>query len=88
MREQQKMKPLTDKFQKFWTRDRAVLMACIGIALCFWFLNKLSASFRTVKAVKIDYKIPFGKVFSLPPPQYVTVTMQGTGWDLLLWQTR
>ena len=84
MPEQQKMKPLTDKFQKFWTRDRAVLMACIGIALCFWFLNKLSTSFRTVKAVKMDYKIPFGKVFSAPPPQYATVTMQGTGWDLLL----
>jgi hypothetical protein len=68
----------------FWTRDRAVLMSCIGIALCFWFLNRLSSSFRQTKSIRLDYVLPKGKAFSVPPPQYVQVTMQGTGWDMLL----
>jgi YbbR-like protein len=71
------------KIQEFWTKDRAVLMVCIGIALSFWFLNKLSASFRKTIPVKIEYNLPNSKTFSTPPPQYVMVTLQGTGWDML-----
>jgi YbbR-like protein len=74
---------LPHKFQQFWTKDRAVLMVCIGIALCFWFLNKLSASFRKTIPVRIDYNLPKEKTFSVVPPPYAMVTMEGTGWDLL-----
>jgi hypothetical protein len=75
---------LPSKMKAFWTRDRAVLMTCIGIALCFWFLNRLSSSFRQTKSIRLDYELPKGKAFSIPPPLYVQVTMQGTGWDMLL----
>jgi hypothetical protein len=75
---------LPAKMKAFWTRDRAVLMSCIGIALCFWFLNRLSSSFRQTKSIRLDYALPKGKAFSVAPPQYVQVTMQGTGWDMLL----
>jgi YbbR domain-containing protein len=71
------------KIREFWTKDRAVLMVCIGIALSFWFLNKLSTSFRKTIPVKIEYNLPKEKTFSTPPPQYVMVTLQGTGWDML-----
>jgi hypothetical protein len=65
------------------TQDRAVLMICIGIALVFWFLNKLSTSYRQTQSLKINYVLPKGKAFSSPPPQYISATFQGTGWDLL-----
>jgi hypothetical protein len=69
--------------RKYMTQDRAVLMICIGIALVFWFLNKLSTSYRQTQSLKIDYILPKGKAFSSPPPQYISATFQGTGWDLL-----
>jgi YbbR domain-containing protein len=65
------------------TQDRAVLMICIGIALVFWFLNKLSTSYRQTQTLKIHYNLPKGKAFSSSPPQYISATFQGTGWDLL-----
>ncbi len=72
------------KVQQFWTKDRAVLMVCIGIALCFWFLNKLSTSFRKTLPVFIEYTLPTGKTFSTAPPTFIMVTLQGTGWDMLV----
>jgi hypothetical protein len=74
---------LTDKFKVFWTKDRAIFMACMGIALCFWILNKMSTSYRKIKTIAIEYAVPNGKALKTPPPQYVTATMQGTGWDLI-----
>jgi hypothetical protein len=71
------------KIKEFWTKDRAVLMVCIGIALSFWFLNKLSASFRKTIPIKVEYNLPKSKTFSTAPPQYLMVTLQGTGWDML-----
>lgn len=76
------MKP-TDKIRQFWTRDRAVLMTCIGIALCFWILNKLSTSFTKNIPLKIEYNLPDGKTLRNIPPQYALVTVRGTGWDIL-----
>ena len=59
-------------------------MVCIGIALCFWFLNKLSTSFRKTIPVYIEYTLPLGKTFSTAPPNFLMVTLQGTGWDMLV----
>ena len=72
------------KVQEFWTKDRAVLMVCIGIALSFWFLNKLSTSFRKTIPIQIVYTLPKGKTFNTAPPPNVMVTLQGTGWDMLV----
>jgi hypothetical protein len=74
-------------YKSYFTRDRIVLLACILIALIFWFLNKLSTSYRQTKTLRIEYVLPQGKAFSKPPPQYVTATFQGTGWDLLFGRT-
>jgi YbbR domain-containing protein len=74
---------LTDKIRRFWTKDRAVLMTCIGIALCFWLLNKLSMSFVKNIQITIFYNLPEGKTLNSIPPQYAFVTVRGTGWDIL-----
>ena len=58
-------------------------MVCIGIALCFWFLNQLSSAFRKTISVKIEYTLPNGKTLSAAPPPSAMVTLQGTGWDML-----
>jgi YbbR domain-containing protein len=70
-------------FRQFLTRERAVLMVCIGIALCFWVLNRLSTKFRKTTAVHLEYFTPTGKALRFTPPQYANVSWQGTGWDLL-----
>jgi hypothetical protein len=70
-------------FRQFLTRERAVLMACMGIALCFWVLNRLSNSFKKTVAVRLEYVLPQGKALRIAPPQYGQVTWQGTGWDLI-----
>jgi hypothetical protein len=70
-------------FRKFLTRERAVLMVCIGIALCFWVLNRLSTKFRKTTPVRLEYFTPMGKALRMTPPQYANVSWQGTGWDLL-----
>jgi YbbR domain-containing protein len=70
-------------FRQFLTHERAVLMACIGIALCFWVLKRLSTSFKKTIVVKLEYVVPQGKAMSVLPPSEVQVMLQGTGWDLL-----
>jgi YbbR domain-containing protein len=74
---------MNNRFQQFLTRERAVLMVCIGIALCFWVLNRLSTKFRKTTPVRLEYFTPMGKALRTIPPQYANVSWQGTGWDLL-----
>jgi hypothetical protein len=74
---------MDNRFRQFLTRERAVLMVCIGIALCFWVLNRLSTKFRKTTPVRLEYFTPMGKALRMIPPQYANVSWQGTGWDLL-----
>ena len=73
----------TPNIRQFLTHERVVLMACIGIALFFWVLNRLSNSFKKNIPIKLEYVIPSGKSLSVVPPQYAQVMWQGTGWDML-----
>jgi len=72
--------------QKFFDSDRAILIACIFIALIFWLLVKLSQSFYTTANFQIDYKLPIGKSFVTSPPSEGKATLKGTGWDLMSYQ--
>lgn len=63
--------------------DRAILMVCIGIALVFWLLVKLSGQYYMEKKVNIAYSIPEEKTFSKMPPDDMTARISGSGWDLL-----
>ena len=74
---------MAKNFRQFLTRERAVLMVCIGIALCFWVLNRLSTKFRKTTPIRLEYFTPSGKALRWTPPQYANVNWQGTGWDLL-----
>ncbi len=63
--------------------ERAILLACIGIALVFWLLVKLSQTYRAEKAVLFQFTIPENKAFTKLPPKDMFVELEGTGWDLM-----
>lgn len=67
----------------FLTRERAVLMVCIGAALVFWIMNRLSTQFKRTTFVRLEYVVPSGRALSVAPPQTAQVTWQGSGWDLM-----
>ena len=73
----------TPNSRQFLTHERVVLMACIGIALFFWVLNRLSNSFKKTIPIKLEYVLPSGRALSVMPPTYAQVMWQGTGWDML-----
>ena len=58
-------------------------MICIGIALIFWLLVKLSQTYTSDKAVEMNFRVPENLAFRDAPPQDVVIEMEGTGWDLL-----
>ena len=63
--------------------DRAILMACIGIALVFWLLVKLSQSYRSQKEVNIETIFDEDMALLKMPPQNIMAELEGTGWDLM-----
>lgn len=64
-------------------QDRAILMMCIGIALVFWLLVKLSQTYRSEKSIILSFRIPQDQAFAQAPPEDMVIEMEGTGWDLM-----
>lgn len=63
--------------------DRAILLACIGVAFIFWVLIKLSQTYRAQKEIYFDIQLPQGSSLSALPPDNLVADLEGTGWDLL-----
>ncbi len=63
--------------------DRAILIICIGIALVFWLLVKMSQTYRTERQVKLNFVLPDDRAFAEMPPRDVRVQLEGSGWDLM-----
>ncbi|NJL77453.1 MAG: hypothetical protein HC892_22870 [Saprospiraceae bacterium] len=73
-------------FVKKWSpakKNRAVLLVCMGMALVFWFLVKMSQPYETFFVIPIDYQLPVDKVFSIMPTKKISAQIEGTGWDLM-----
>ncbi len=70
------------RFRLRLREDRAILIACIGIALIFWLLVKLSQVYRIDKRVVFDLSIPSEKAFLESPPDNMVALIEGLGWDL------
>lgn len=70
------------RFQDFLKTDRAILMACIGIAFVFWLMTKMSYSYRSSFRIPLSYESPNGKVLVDRVPEYLNVEVEGTGWNL------
>jgi len=68
---------------KFFESKRAIQIICVGVALVFWVLIKLSKPYRTTQEFNIVYNKPSGTTFTELPPQSLTATLNGQGWDLM-----
>ncbi len=76
------------RFRPHPREDRAILLACIGIALIFWLLVKMSQSYTTTKEVVFSFQIAEEEALVKAPPKAIEVELEGTGWDLMFEQFR
>ena len=58
-------------------------MICIGVALIFWILVKLSQTYTSEKNVTLSFRVPQEQAFSKAPPEDMKIKIKGTGWDLM-----
>lgn len=65
------------------SEDRAIFLICMGIALVFWIMVKLSNNYTSDKEVQFQFVLPDDKIFSVLPPDKYIVQISGTGWQLL-----
>ncbi|MCB0553373.1 MAG: hypothetical protein KDD02_07460 [Phaeodactylibacter sp.] len=63
--------------------DRAILLICMGIALIFWLLVKLSQTYQTQRPISFELEIPQEKALTELPPADMVAELEGSGWDLL-----
>lgn len=63
--------------------DRAIFTISVSIAFIFWCLVKLSQPYAITKDIAINYIMPSNKIFVEQPPQALTGTLEGSGWDLM-----
>jgi hypothetical protein len=63
--------------------DRAILMICIGIALVFWVLVKLSQVYRVWKPALVNVNVPEEMALTKMPPNNLMLRFEARGWDLL-----
>lgn len=63
--------------------ERAILLGCMGIALVFWLLVKLSQIYQTDREVQFKFELADDKSFSIMPPEQINAVIEGTGWDLM-----
>ncbi len=68
---------------RFFQNDRAILVACMIIALVFWVITKLSNTYDTQRSCEVKYHLPEGKILANEVPEKLTVAIKGTGWDLM-----
>lgn len=72
-----------EAIRAFFRTDRGIFLISMGIALLFWVLVKLSKEYTSKREVSITYNIPSDMSFVTIPPEKVTVSLKGRGWDLM-----
>ncbi|NUQ22782.1 MAG: hypothetical protein HUU34_02440 [Saprospiraceae bacterium] len=65
------------------SEDRTILLVCIGIALAFWLLVKLSQTYRVAREVDLTLHVPDGKTLAAAAPAALQAELEGTGWQLM-----
>ncbi len=65
------------------SKDRTVLLVCMGISLMFWFFVKMSQEYESSRIVHLQYVLPPAMEFIESPPDQLKANIYGTGIDLL-----
>lgn len=64
------------------SKDRNVILICVGIALIFWLTTKFSREYTHDYTFDLQYDLPENSSFTTPPVQAVEARLSGSGWDL------
>ena len=75
---------IKNPFADISPEDRKVLLICLGISFVFWILVKLSKEYTARSHVHITYELPFGLVFTEPPPTSIALDLKAKGWYFFL----
>lgn len=75
---------IKDYIGKYSPVDRRVFLICIGLSSFFWFVKKMSNSYRTTWPVSISVDHPPEIDLVTAIPNNITVDLEGHGWDLML----
>ncbi len=72
-----------------FTRNTYIFLLCVFIAMVFWLLTKLSKEYSTELELRVEYvNIPEQKVLRNKLPEKLTLTVKGSGWELLRQQLK
>lgn len=63
--------------------ERIVLALCMLFSLILWFAVQMAKTYQTTQGVRMEYKLPSGKIFKRLPPAEIDATVESTGWKLL-----
>jgi len=66
-----------------FSKERTVLLVCIGLSFLIWFFLKLSKEYETDKQIYLKYSLPPMMEFTESPPSSLVATVRGTGSQLL-----
>ncbi len=66
------------------SKDRTVLLVCMGISLLAWLSLKLSRDYDSPQEVQLHYNLPAGRQFKETPPASLVVHFREPGRKLLL----
>ncbi|MDX1939951.1 MAG: hypothetical protein SFU99_05320 [Saprospiraceae bacterium] len=59
------------------------MLICIGLALFFWLLTKLSKTYTYEREVVLKFELPKGSSFVEQPPSLLIAKIKGRGWELM-----
>ncbi|MGB3548697.1 MAG: YbbR-like domain-containing protein [Saprospiraceae bacterium] len=68
------------------TADRKLLLLSTAAAAFFWLILQLSQEYSIERPVNLAFELPERKTFAYPPPDQVTATLSGSGWNLIIQQ--
>ncbi len=69
--------------EKYSPVDRRVFLICLGLAGFFWFMKKMSNTYRTTWPVAISINHPPEIDLVTSIPSHITADLEGHGWDLM-----
>ena len=67
----------------FKSKDRNIILICIGIAFILWLTTKLSKDYIQEYRFDLNFELPQNEAFVSAPPDRMRASLSGQGWELL-----
>ncbi len=63
--------------------DRWLLAICMGLSLVLWLITKMGQNYDYAYTIELEYYLPEGFAFRQMPPRQLTLSVSGSGWNML-----